>query len=159
MRQPSVKNGRGVLFHLAVIFINSEKPELMTTIGHNILTSKTRSWILVVYSCMLWGFRPSFEVVKEGLILNKVIYLQTSIVGVFYLVTGCYQVLDEIRQRNHDIFIPKAIIFIGNLLEVISGSNIWIKNYYENKHFLFSVINLHGFVSDRYVFIFTIKRT
>jgi hypothetical protein len=31
-------------------------------------------------------FRPSFEVVKEGRILKKIKYLQTQIVGVFYLV-------------------------------------------------------------------------
>jgi hypothetical protein len=44
---------------------------------------------------MLSVFRLDFEVVKEGRIFNKIKHLQNQIVGVFYLVPGWSQVLDE----------------------------------------------------------------
>jgi len=45
---------------------------------------------------MLCLFRPSFEVVEEGRILNKTKHLQRQNVSVFCLVPGLRQVLKKI---------------------------------------------------------------
>jgi hypothetical protein len=55
-----------------------EKPVTLTTSGRKNLTTHCRSHMFVVQKCMLSFFRPDFEVVKEGRILQLGIGYDTN---------------------------------------------------------------------------------